>query len=138
MLTNSKRLPTGPINVNILDNIHLSPNAPNTITVFWRNDFHKRLVISAYLVDELTFSQLLQRMKANRIRSKGFTSALSMLHVLFIFYLSFFTNILNVNNNSSSFYLVEEKFRDDGDCEIAATDLRESLMCPFVSNRLEL
>lgn len=91
LMTDSKRLPTGPINIKISENIHLSANAPNTITVLWRNDFHKRLVISAYLVDKLTCSQLIQRVKAKGIRPKEFTIALSTLHALFISNFSFFS-----------------------------------------------
>lgn len=134
MARGSKLIPTGPI--IIPKNVKLLPNSTNTINVSWRNDFHKRFVISAYLVEKITRSQLLQRMKAKGIRPKEVTSALSAFHVLFILNSSFFTNKLNVNINSSSFYLVKEKFKGDGDCEIAATDLRVSLMCPIGKIRM--
>lgn len=63
--------------VNIPKNVELLSSAPNTITVFWRNDFHKKFVVSAYLVEKMTSSQLLQLMKAKGTTTKQFTIAQS-------------------------------------------------------------
>lgn len=93
--------------VNITQLVKLSPTVANTITVSWAADYGRGYAITVALVHKLTSFDLLQRLKNKGAKNADHTRA-----------------------------LIKEKLSDDGDCEIATTSLRVSLMCPLGKMRM--
>ncbi|KAJ8924331.1 hypothetical protein NQ315_007127, partial [Exocentrus adspersus] len=93
--------------VNITQMVKLSPTVANTITVSWAADYGRGYAITVALVHKLTSFDLLQRLKNKGAKNADHTRA-----------------------------LIKEKLSDDGDCEIATTSLRVSLMCPLGKMRM--
>ncbi|CAH0551487.1 unnamed protein product [Brassicogethes aeneus] len=93
--------------VNITQMVKLSPTVGNTITVSWQADYTRGYAITVCLVHKLTSSDLLQRLKNKGAKHSDHTRA-----------------------------LIKEKLTDDGDCEIATTSLKVSLMCPLGKMRM--
>ncbi|XP_018575929.1 E3 SUMO-protein ligase PIAS2 [Anoplophora glabripennis] len=93
--------------VNITQLVKLSPTVANTITVSWAADYGRGYAITVALVHKLTSFDLLQRLKNKGVKNADHTRA-----------------------------LIKEKLSDDGDCEIATTSLRVSLMCPLGKMRM--
>ncbi|KAL5288312.1 PIAS1 family protein [Megaselia abdita] len=95
--------------VNVTTNVKLSPTVTNSVSVQWSSDYSRGYVLSAYLVKKLTSTELLNRMRAKGVKSADFTRA-----------------------------LIKEKLREDGDCEIATTMLKVSLMCPLGKMKMSI
>ncbi|XP_019866562.1 E3 SUMO-protein ligase PIAS2 isoform X2 [Aethina tumida] len=93
--------------VNITQMVKLSPTVGNTITVSWQADYGRGYAITVCLVHKLTSQDLLQRLKNKGVKHSDHTRA-----------------------------LIKEKLTDDGDCEIATTSLKVSLMCPLGKMRM--
>uniref|UniRef100_A0A8D0G4Y5 Protein inhibitor of activated STAT 3 n=1 Tax=Sphenodon punctatus TaxID=8508 RepID=A0A8D0G4Y5_SPHPU len=97
--------PSRPINITPL--VRLSATLPNTIVVNWSSEFGRNYSLSVYLVKQLTYVTLLQKLRAKGIRNPDHSRA-----------------------------LIKEKLTADPDSEIATTSLRVSLMCPLGKMRL--
>ncbi|CAG9863162.1 unnamed protein product [Phyllotreta striolata] len=93
--------------VNITQMVKLSPTVANTITVSWAAEYNRGYAISVSLVHKLNSTDLLQRLKNKGIKNADHTRA-----------------------------IIKEKLSDDGDCEIATTSLKVSLMCPLGKMRM--
>ncbi|XP_066262214.1 E3 SUMO-protein ligase PIAS2 isoform X2 [Euwallacea similis] len=93
--------------VNITQMVKLSPTVANQITVSWAADYGRGYAMAVALVHKLTSSDLLQRLHKKGAKHSDHTRA-----------------------------LIKEKLSDDGDCEIATTSLRVSLMCPLGKMRM--
>lgn len=93
--------------VNITQMVKLSPTVANQITVSWAVDYGRGYAMTVTLVHKLTSSDLLQRLQKKGAKLADHTRA-----------------------------LIKEKLSDDGDCEIATTSLRVSLMCPLGKMRM--
>ncbi|KAF7267647.1 E3 SUMO-protein ligase Su(var)2-10 isoform X2 [Rhynchophorus ferrugineus] len=93
--------------VNITQMVKLSPTVANQISVSWAADYGRGYAMTVALVHKLTSSDLLQRLQKKGAKHSDHTRA-----------------------------LIKEKLSDDGDCEIATTSLRVSLMCPLGKMRM--
>uniref|UniRef100_A0AAR5PG96 SP-RING-type domain-containing protein n=1 Tax=Dendroctonus ponderosae TaxID=77166 RepID=A0AAR5PG96_DENPD len=93
--------------VNITQMVKLSPTVANQITVSWAADYGRGYAMTVALVHKLSSADLLQRLHKKGAKHSDHTRA-----------------------------LVKEKLSDDGDCEIATTSLRVSLMCPLGKMRM--
>ncbi|CAH1098554.1 unnamed protein product [Psylliodes chrysocephalus] len=93
--------------VNITQMVKLSPTVANTITVSWAAEYNRGYAISVSLVHKLSSMDLLQRLKSKGAKNADHTRA-----------------------------IIKEKLSDDGDCEIATTSLKVSLMCPLGKMRM--
>lgn len=93
--------------VNITQMVKLSPTVANQITISWAADYGRGYAMTVALVHKLTSSDLLQRLQKKGSKHADHTRA-----------------------------LIKEKLTDDGDCEIATTSLRVSLMCPLGKMRM--
>lgn len=93
--------------VNITPNVKLSPTVSNSVQISWAVEFGKSFCVSAYLVRKLNSAQLLER-----LRSKG---------------------VQPLTHTKS---VIEEKLKEDADCDIATTMLKVSLMCPLGKMRM--
>lgn len=87
--------------------VKLSPTVANQIMVSWAADYGRGYAMTVALVHKLTSSDLLQRLQKKGAKHADHTRA-----------------------------LIKEKLSDDGDCEIATTSLRVSLMCPLGKMRM--
>jgi hypothetical protein len=93
--------------VNITPMVKLSPIVANMITVSWAPDYGRGYAISVALVQKLTSSDLLQRLKAKGAKHSDHTRG-----------------------------LIKEKLKEDADSEITTTCLRVSLICPLGKMRM--
>ncbi|KAL1513790.1 hypothetical protein ABEB36_003151 [Hypothenemus hampei] len=93
--------------VNITQMVKLSPTVANQITVSWAADYGRGYAMTVALVQKLTSGDLIQRLQKKGAKHADHTRA-----------------------------LIKEKLSDDGDCEIATTILRVSLMCPLGKMRM--
>jgi hypothetical protein len=87
--------------------VKLSPIVANMITVSWAPDYGRGYAISVALVQKLTSSDLLQRLKAKGAKHSDHTRG-----------------------------LIKEKLKEDADSEITTTCLRVSLICPLGKMRM--
>ncbi|KAG1663722.1 E3 SUMO-protein ligase PIAS1 [Nymphon striatum] len=99
--------PGKPVNITCL--CKLSPIVANYIDVTWTSDVGRGFVFAAYLVNKVTSTTLLSRLKSSGMRSADHTRA-----------------------------LIKEKLSHDMDSEIATTSLKVSLMCPLGKSRMQL
>ncbi|XP_047738926.1 E3 SUMO-protein ligase PIAS2-like [Hyalella azteca] len=95
--------------VNITALCRISPTVTNRVQVSWASEYGRCYVISVYLVQKLSSDDLLHRLKSKGVRIADFTRS-----------------------------LIKQKLNEDGDCEIATTSLRCSLMCPLGKMRMLL
>lgn len=93
--------------MNITPLVKLSPTISNAINVTWAAEFGRNFCVSAYLVRKLNSAQLLDRLKAKGVQPITFTKS-----------------------------VIEEKLKEDADCDIATTMLKVSLMCPLGKMRM--
>ncbi|XP_030766275.1 E3 SUMO-protein ligase PIAS2 isoform X3 [Sitophilus oryzae] len=93
--------------VNITQMVKLSPTVANQISVSWAADYGRGYAMAVALVHKLSSTDLLQRLQKKGAKHSDHTRA-----------------------------LIKEKLSDDGDCEIATTSLRVSLMCPLGKMRM--
>ncbi|XP_044263413.1 E3 SUMO-protein ligase PIAS2 [Tribolium madens] len=93
--------------VNITPMVKLSPIVANMITVSWAPDYGRGYAISVALVQKLTSSDLLNRLKAKGPKHSDYTRG-----------------------------LIKEKLKEDADSEITTTCLRVSLICPLGKMRM--
>jgi len=98
--------PPQPINVTSL--CKLSPTVANTVMVSWAVEVGRSYTVSIYLVDNLTFQDLLQRLKDKGEKHPDFTTA-----------------------------LIKEKLRDQ-DQEITTASCKVSLACPLGKMRMKI
>ena len=98
------RRPPRPINITALSK--LSSTAPNTINVSWAVEPGAGYTVSVYLVESLTYKDLLDGLKAKGLRQPDYTVA-----------------------------LIKEKLADK-DQEIATTSCKVSLACPLGMMRM--
>ncbi|NXA43759.1 PIAS3 ligase, partial [Eudromia elegans] len=97
--------PSRPVDITPL--VRLSATVPNTIVVNWSPEFGRSYSLSVYLVKQLTWVTLLQKLRAKGIRNPDHSRA-----------------------------LIKEKLTAEPDSEIATTSLRVSLLCPLGKMRL--
>ncbi|PFX30938.1 E3 SUMO-protein ligase PIAS3-like [Stylophora pistillata] len=102
----SKR-PSKPVNITPL--CRLSSTVPNHIHVTWTPKFGQRHVVTVKLVQAVTSSCLIQRLKNNGYRNPDHSRA-----------------------------LIKEKLAHDPESEVATTSLRVSLLCPLGKTRMTL
>ena len=100
--------PPRPVNITSL--CRLSPTVANQINVQWSSDMGCRGYVAAvYIVQRLTSSDLLQRLKNKGVRPAEYTRG-----------------------------LIKDKLSEDADMEIATTSLKVSLVCPLGKMRMQL
>ncbi|XP_065342228.1 E3 SUMO-protein ligase PIAS2 isoform X2 [Cloeon dipterum] len=97
--------PPRPTNITYL--LKLSPTVGNTVTINWAHDYTRNFVAWIGLVQKLSSTDLLNKLKAKGVRPAEFSRG-----------------------------LIKEKLQEDADCEIATTSLRVSLMCPLGKMRM--
>ena len=98
------RRPPRPINITALSK--LSSTAPNTINVSWAVEAGPGHTVSVYLVESLTYQDLLEGLRAKGLRQPDYTVA-----------------------------LIKDKLADK-DQEIATTSCKVSLACPLGMMRM--
>lgn len=127
--------PPRPVNISPL--VKLSPTVANHITVQWGSDYNRQYVIAVHLVQKLSSTELLQKMKSKGVRHPDFTRGLSKCWLECLCYgILLMCHMLSRTYNI--LYLipaVKEKL-SDADAEIATTSLRVSLMCPLGKMRM--
>lgn len=95
------------------------------ITVQWAPDYGRGYAMSVALVQKLTSSDLLQRLKAKGPKHSDHTRGLSMFILMKKSLLLTFSTVT-----------VKEKLKEDADSEITTTCLRVSLICPLGKMRM--
>ncbi|RZC37351.1 zf-MIZ and/or PINIT domain containing protein, partial [Asbolus verrucosus] len=93
--------------VDITPMVKLSPIVTNIITISWASDYTHDYVISVALVQKLTSSDLLHRLKVKGAKHSDHTRS-----------------------------LIKEKLKEDPDSEITTTSLKVSLICPLGKIRM--
>lgn len=88
--------------MNVTQFVKISPTVKNEVIVSWTSDFCRGYVVGVVLVRKLIAKELLKRLRTDKMKEAKFTAA-----------------------------KIQDKLKEDGDCDVATTVLRVSLICPL-------